>query len=89
MRSTLKWLCLVTLSCLPLWAAAEAPLPQRGMNMTDVALHYGEPEKKLPAVGQPPIVRWVYPQYTVYFQDDYVINSVATVSDKSAKSSQP
>ncbi len=36
------------------------PRPTRGMTMTTVLKRYGVPVKKLPAVGKPPITRWVY-----------------------------
>lgn len=51
-------------------------LPGRGMNMTQVEEKFGPPLHKLPEVGDPPIIRWVYPNYTVYFEYQFVINSV-------------
>jgi hypothetical protein len=30
------------------------------------------------AVGQPPIARWVYPSFVVYFERNLVIHAVAT-----------
>ncbi|NNM52907.1 MAG: hypothetical protein HKM02_11915 [Pseudomonadales bacterium] len=68
---------IVTLLAL-LWSfqVLAVDTPERGMVMTSVALKFGEPKEKLPAVGNPPIVRWVYPGYVVYFQDDYVIDTV-------------
>jgi hypothetical protein len=50
--------------------------PTRGMTMTQVAARFGAPESKLPAVGKPPISRWEYPGFVVYFENDYVIHSV-------------
>jgi hypothetical protein len=61
---------------------AQAPanksvvLPGRGMTMTDVEEKFGIPLKKYPEVGDPPIIRWVYPDFTVYFEYHYVINAV-------------
>lgn len=52
------------------------PTPTRGMTMAEVARRFGEPRKKLPAVGKPPITRWQYRGYTVYFEFQYVIDSV-------------
>lgn len=52
------------------------PGPARGMSMQQVRQQYGEPIKKLAAVGNPPITRWVYEDYTVYFEHKYVIDSV-------------
>lgn len=50
--------------------------PTRGMTMAQVQRRYGVPKVKLPPVGKPPITRWVYPDYTVYFEYKYVIHSV-------------
>ena len=62
-------------------------LPGRGMNMTQVEEKFGPPMEKLPEVGDPPIIRWIYPHYTVYFEYQYVINSVLNVP--SAPAPQP
>lgn len=51
--------------------------PRRGMRMEDVQRQHGVPSARLPAIGDPPITRWVYDQYTVYFENQYVIHSVA------------
>lgn len=51
-------------------------VPVRGMVMDQVELRFGVPDAKLPAVGEPPISRWVYRDFTVYFEDRYVIHSV-------------
>jgi hypothetical protein len=51
-------------------------LPVRGMTMKQVEAKFGSPQKKIPAVGDPPITRWVYPDYTVYFEYRYVIHAV-------------
>ena len=51
-------------------------LPGRGMNMTQVEEKFGPPLQKLPEVGDPPIIRWIYSDYTVYFEYEFVINSI-------------
>lgn len=51
--------------------------PERGVRMEAVESQYGVPSAKLPPVGEPPIIRWVYPDYTVYFEREYVIHSVS------------
>ena len=51
-------------------------MPVRGMRMDQVRVQYGEPREIKPAVGDPPITRWVYDGYTVYFEYSYVIQSV-------------
>lgn len=50
--------------------------PQRGMTMDQVSSQYGEPSQKLAPVGDPPITRWIYPQFTVTFERQYVIDAV-------------
>jgi len=65
-------------------AIAEAPVngpegiprPERGATMKDVRQRFGEPLRELPWVGDPPISRWVYQDFTVYFENEYVIDSV-------------
>jgi hypothetical protein len=50
--------------------------PIRGMSMDQVATKFGAPVTKVPAVGKPPISRWEYPGFVVYFEADHVIHSV-------------
>ncbi|MBS0556737.1 MAG: hypothetical protein JSR27_04905 [Proteobacteria bacterium] len=57
--------------------------PHRGMSMAQVERQFGAPNAKLnPAGGDTPkhpvINRWEYPGYTVYFERNIVIDSVAT-----------
>ncbi len=52
------------------------PRPSRGMTMAEVEQRFGAPRERLPAVGHPPITRWRYPKYTVYFEYQYVIDTV-------------
>lgn len=54
----------------------EMAMPARGMSMQRVEQRYGNPIRKIPPVGEPPIARWNYQDYTVYFEGRYVINSV-------------
>jgi len=51
-------------------------MPMRGMSMDQVAAKFGQPIEKLKPVGDPPITRWTYDGYTVYFERSYVIQSV-------------
>lgn len=57
-------------------ATSGAARPGRGASMDMVSARFGEPASSKPAVGDPPITRWVYPTYTVYFEHDRVINVV-------------
>jgi hypothetical protein len=50
--------------------------PGRGKSMEQVRRRFGEPLEEIPRVGEPPITRWVYDKFTVYFEHQYVINSV-------------
>ena len=54
--------------------------PTRGMTMNDVAAKFGAPTSKTPPVGNPPISRWEYPGFVVYFERDHVIHSVVANS---------
>jgi hypothetical protein len=56
-------------------------MPSRGMTMAQVKHEFGAPLKVLPTRGgsskyQPPIHRWEYAQYIVYFEYNHVIHSV-------------
>lgn len=50
--------------------------PHRGMTTAAVQARFGAPKERRAAVGQPPISRWIYPQFVVYFEADRVIHSV-------------
>ena len=51
-------------------------LPGRGMTKDQVADRFGTPPEKVESVGEPPISRWVYSGFTVYFEYDHVIHAV-------------
>ncbi len=50
--------------------------PRSGQEMDRVRTRFGEPIRELPLIGDPPITRWVYDRYTVYFEYDKVITTV-------------
>jgi len=50
--------------------------PGRGTTMHDVKARFGAPEKEYPAVGKPPITRWDYPAFSVFFEYNRVVHSV-------------
>jgi hypothetical protein len=52
--------------------------PKRGVTMTQVEAKFGAPVAKHDAVGQPPITRWDYQGFSVFFEHDRVIDSVST-----------
>jgi hypothetical protein len=50
--------------------------PTRGMSMAAVAKQFGQPNSKVSAIGQPPISRWVYNDFVVFFEHSHVIDAV-------------
>ncbi|HTV78192.1 MAG TPA: hypothetical protein VMF03_08040 [Steroidobacteraceae bacterium] len=61
-------------------APANVPQPARGSLMKTVEKQFGPPTTRHPTVGKPPITRWDYPNFSVFFEGDRVIDSVATGS---------
>ena len=62
--------------------------PKRASTMTQVRNQFGEPNRVVAAIGEPPITQWVYSNFTVYFENQYVINTVmhqANVDEKGPK----
>ncbi|WP_129778784.1 hypothetical protein [Peristeroidobacter soli] len=58
--------------------ASQANVPARGTSMEKVEAQFGAPTERLPAVGQPPITRWKYPGFEVYFEHQLVIHTVVS-----------
>lgn len=56
--------------------AAAGDRPNRGSSMATVESRYGAPSNRHAAVGDPPISRWDYPQFSVYFENDRVLHTV-------------
>jgi len=50
--------------------------PERGITMDQVLQSWGEPQQRVGPVGEPPISHWVYPDFVVYFESNYVLHSV-------------
>ncbi len=58
-------------------APSSVPRPHRGETMHQVEARFGPPEKRYRPVGEhPPITRWNYPGYSVYFEYNRVIDAV-------------
>ena len=62
-------------------AAALENVPQRGASMASVEAEFGTPSRKHAPIGggsasTPPITRWDYPTFSVYFENSHVVNSV-------------
>jgi len=51
--------------------------PTRGASMKAVEARFGAPAARHEAVGKPPITRWDYAGFSVYFEYDHVIHAVA------------
>ena len=51
--------------------------PARGLTMTAVEAKFGAPQTRHDAVGTPPITRWDYAGFSVFFEKDRVIDAVA------------
>lgn len=56
--------------------AISIALPAKGMSMEQVERQFGSPHQRLSPVGKPRITRWVYEDYTAYFEGRYIIHSV-------------
>jgi hypothetical protein len=61
--------------------AQSQDLPKRGTSMTQVQARYGAPQQKFAAVGgggprTPPITRWQYEAFSVYFENSHVVDAV-------------
>jgi len=52
--------------------------PKLGQDEDQVQSLFGQPIKKYQAVGQPPISRWQYQGFVVYFESGTVIHAVLT-----------
>jgi hypothetical protein len=65
----------------PANAPGGLPRPTHGQTQAQVSRHFGEPIERLAPVGDPPISRWVYGPFTVYFEYDRVITSVVHHED--------
>ena len=61
----------------PAAGRAAVETPSRGTSMTQVEARFGAPSERYAAVGQPPITRWVYPSFVVFFEYSHVVHAVA------------
>ncbi len=50
--------------------------PTRGMTAVSVESKFGSPQSKVAPVGDPPISRWEYQNFVVFFEYDRVIHAV-------------
>jgi len=53
--------------------------PKTGLAQSDVLSQFGAPNNRSASVGSPPISRWEYSKFYVYFEYDRVIHSVIKI----------
>ena len=73
---------------------SQVERPKRGITMAEVEKHFGAPAARHAAVGggnphQPPITRWDYNGFSVFFENDHVVDSVVTGAAPSAQPAAP
>lgn len=54
----------------------QAGKPTRGMTQAAVEANFGAPQSTRAPVGDPPITRWEYADFVVFFEYDKVIHAV-------------
>ena len=57
-------------------SAPQIQTPRNGLTMSQIRQQFGNPKAELPAVGEPPISRWEYDGYSVFFENDLALHSV-------------
>lgn len=65
----------------------QMDVPVNGMTTAEVRARFGEPVKAYPAVGDPPITRWEYDRWSVYFEYKLVLFTV--LNKDAVKESKP
>ncbi len=58
-------------------APVTRELPKRGTTMSAVEAQFGAPKARHEAVGKPPITRWDYEGFSVYFEYQHVVHAVS------------
>ena len=71
----------VTQASGPATSSMPTGLPGKGLNKAGVLREYGQPSMRHAAVGggsrqQPPITRWDYDGFSVFFEYDHVVDAV-------------
>jgi hypothetical protein len=68
---------------------SDLPRPRRGMTMHAVEARFGAPLERHPTVGKPPITRWDYDHFAVFFEKNRVIHTVVTPADAATPAATP
>jgi hypothetical protein len=58
-------------------SGSDSARPSSGMTAESVESRFGAPEAKVAPVGDPPIARWEYKDFVVFFEYDRVIHTVS------------
>jgi len=66
----------------PEWRSQQ---PERGMSKAQVESTYGAPDSRHGPNGDPAIYYWEYTDFTIYFEDNFVLHAVS----KHLKNSAP
>lgn len=61
-------------------APTDVVRPARGSTMQTVEAKFGAPQARHEAIGKPPITRWDYAGFSVFFEQDRVIHAVAVAA---------
>lgn len=64
-------------------------VPSKSATMNQVRSQFGDPMQEFAAVGNPPITRWEYENFVVYFEHQHVITSVLKKSKPTEKDPKP
>ena len=59
------------------YVVTNANMPVRGLTKIEVETKFGQPHTRQGPTGIPAIYRWDYETYSVFFEDNYVIHTVA------------
>jgi len=54
----------------------QIKIPKKGMTQDRVKELFGEPLKMMAPVGEPPITRWEYEKFTVFFEYNITLHTV-------------
>lgn len=67
---------------------ASIELPKRGTSMAQVEAKFGTPRSRHAAIGQPPITRWDYDRFSVYFEYQHVVHAVEQAAPAAPSASE-
>lgn len=65
--------------------AGTTPLPVRGQLQRSVLDQFGLPDEEHKPVGNPPITRWDYRDFSVYFENTHVVDAVRHFQPRAAQ----